>query len=459
MTTKRFLILPAALAVAFSLYAAEETTPQFRGVVRRIDIAVKRVAPSVVREELVFQEGDELTAEKMDESRKNLHRLGLLKSLEMDAKWDQALNGYRVTVAADDGWFLLPMPMFGSRGGESFAALMLMERNYFRRAEGIMLFGSRSQGRDSAMASYSLPHLNILGGVFRSKVDEYQYADGGYNSKQFEDDLEREDPGDFGTYTNHYVKETSKEYFMLGGRASSWLRVSGGLAFSSVTYRDAEVSDPGDAGDMNAWVLSLDLGKEGRGDPATQGGFVGAFGRMFGLGMAGVKDSLSPLPKSETVRSLHLSLEKGETWLGSDAAYAKIMLTAGQATLFRDRSMLTLSLKDGWGDDLPPSQQWSTGQRGILTGVYAREYRGDSIAAASAVFTQPFFRNAIGTLNTEVFGDYAACRADGEQREKEGVGFNLVYRFWRVPLPFGGGATYSFDDRNWQISFAVGGMF
>jgi len=42
---------------------------------------------------------------------------------------------------------------------------------------------------------------------------------------------------------------------------------------------------------------------------------------------------------------------------------------------------------------------------------------------------------------------------------KQGVCFNVVYRFWRFPLPMGGGLTYSLDDDNWQVSFAIGGMF
>jgi len=438
---------------------AETNAPLRPGTVREIAVVARRVDPDVIRRELAFREGDELTEEKVEESRKNLHQLGLLKTLDVEATWDDALGGYKVTVKADDGWFFLPMPMAGSRGGESFAGLMLMERNFFRQSEGLMLFGSYSEGRTSAMGSLFLPHVFLMGGLEQSLLDEYEYADGGYNSKQFDSDWESEAAEDFGAITNRYKRDINKVYIFGGGRIVPWLRATMGLSLSQVEYNEVESSDPGDTGDLNAWSLSLNLGKEGRGDAGSQGGFFGSFGRIFGLGMAGVKDSLRPLPKSETTRALLGSVERGEEWLGSDFEYTKLMLNASQVTLFRNRSMLSLSVKSGWGNDLPASQRLSTSQRGLLAGVYAREYRGDGIAAGSAVFTRPFFRSMIGVLNAEVFGDYAVCWAEGGEWKKEGIGFNVAYRFWRFPLPLGSGITYSFDDDNWQYSWAVGGMF
>jgi hypothetical protein len=93
----------------------------------------------------------------------------------------------------------------------------------------------------------------------------------------------------------------------------------------------------------------------------------------------------------------------------------------------------------------------------MLYGAYAREYRGDRIAAATASYMRPFFRNMLGLLTAEVFADSARCWSRGDARDKQGVGFGAVYRFWRFPLPFGGSAAYSLDDRNWQFMFAVGG--
>ena len=458
----RFSVWIAALGLAIPLRAVGEATnaPPRPGVVKQIDVVVTRVDPSVIRKELAFKEGEELTPAKLDESRKNLNKLNLLRSLEIEQKWDDTLNGYRVTVKANDGWFFLPLPMFGSRGGETFAALMLMEQNFFRRSEGITVVGAYSEGRYAGMLNFFIPHFSVMGGLQESVIDEYQYTDGAVNTKQFDDDAERERPEDFGTITNRYEKTENKVFARAGNRLTPWLRASAGVSFSSVRFDDGEPALPGGEGDFNSWTLSLNLGKEGRGDPAGQGGGgLGGFGRIFGLGMAGVKDSQKPLPEIEMSPSLHLSLERAETWLGSDEPFTKASVAAGYLTLFRDRSALSVSAKGGWGDDLPASQKLSTGQRGFLAGVYAREYRGDSVAAASATYTRSFFRNMVGVLTTQVFGDYAVCWDGDEQGEKQGVGFNLAYRFWRFPLPLGSGATYSFDDENWQLSFAVGGMF
>ena len=300
--------------------------------------------------------------------------------------------------------------------------------------------------------------MNATGGIQQSDLDEFEYADGGFNAKQF-DERGNESPGDFGTVTNSYTRDARRIFLNAGVRVNPWLRAQAGLSHSSVRYHDPEFSVPPDEGDYNAWLLTMRLGREGRVDPATQAGAFGAMGRIFGLGMAGVKESLTPLPSAERSANLQLSVERAQTWLGSDAEFTKVMLTADQATLFRYRSTLRFSLKGAWGDDLPASQQLATGQRGIMTGVYAREFRGDTLAAGSAVFTQPSFRNMVGFLTTEVFGDYAWCAAGDEQWRKEGAGFNLFYRFWRFPLPLGGGLTYCFDDSDWQFSFAVGGMF
>lgn len=465
-STRLCALLSVALAWALVSFApparaadADGTPAPTNAVVRQIIIITHRVNPSVIRKELAFREGEPFSAAAADKSRQNLHRLGLLKELEIDPQWDPALDGYKVTVRADDGWFLLPMPMIGSRGGESFAALMLVERNYFRRGEGLMAFASRSDVGSMAMTAFFMPRWSLMAGGQRLSSDKYQYADGAFNAKQFEDDPKGEEAGDFGVISNRYAEDMDKLYVFGSGRVSPRLQASAGFSHSAVSYHDPEYLAPDDTGDYNAWTLSLTMGPEGRGDPAMQMGALGAFGRTFGLGMAGVKEGLKPLPSIESSHRAQIALEGAETWLGSESSYTKGIAGVNQATIFRDRSVLSLNVKVAGGQDLPPSQKVSTSQRGLLTGVYAREYRGDSLAASSASYSHPFFRNILGMLNAEAFGDYAVCWDGDRNWQKEGAGFNLVYRFWRFPLPFGGGATYSFDDSNWQFSFAVGGMF
>jgi len=113
----------------------------------------------------------------------------------------------------------------------------------------------------------------------------------------------------------------------------------------------------------------------------------------------------------------------------------------------------------GIGDDLPESQRFATNRMNGLKGVYAREYRGDSIAVATAEYSYPLLRNNVGGLIGKGFLDLAICRQDNKQWERQGVGMEVAYKFWRFPLPLGIGITYSFDDRNLQYTLAMGGMF
>ncbi|MDZ4199681.1 MAG: POTRA domain-containing protein [Kiritimatiellia bacterium] len=447
------------MLIGTAAFAGEEVAEVRPGVIREIRVEAKRTDPKVILNELTFSTGETLRQTDLDESRQNLLRLGLFRNLDLETEWEEAQDGYRVTVRADDGWFILPIPMFGSRGGDSFAALMLMERNYFRRSEGMMLWGSHSAGQSSGMLLITLPGFHALGGMAETRLNQYEYDDGAFNAKVFHDDAEGQRPEDFGTVTNQYRRLVRRTYGEAGGRVSPWLRLSGGLSFSSVAYDRIQIQDPGDSGDLNAWNLTLEIGREGRGDPALQGGAFGSFGRIFGLGMAGVKESLKPLSRMETARIIRLMMERGEPGLGSDEEYTKGLAGVDQAVLFRNRSMLSISLKGAAGDRLPPSQLWATGQRGLLKGLYAREYRGESLVAGSVSWNQPFLRNRIGLMTAEVFGDYALCRNDGNSHEQSGIGLTLTYRFWRFPLPLGGGATYSFEDDNWQYSIAVGGLF
>jgi outer membrane protein assembly factor BamA len=429
-------------------------------LVRGIEIVTSRVSPAVVRRELIFREGEPLTGEKIEESRANLHRLGLFKTLELNSEWDAALEGYRVTVRGEDGWFIMPGGMLGSRGGEPFGALGLVERNYLRQGEGLALFGMLTETRRSGWASFSLPRCRVGAGGSDSRGTEHEYDDGAFSARQIGGDLFGGEADDYGTVTNRFRKHIRQTVVLTSARWGQWLRPGLSVTATDVEYRpdeDEGVGVPADAGDYVTWTVSLGMGRDGRVEPASQGGLV-ALSRVFGLGMAAVKDSLTPLPAVETRLTGLVSLEHAEPGWGSDDAFTKAMGTATLSTLFRDRSQLLVSVKGGWGDEPPPSQRLGTAQRGLLTGVYAREYRGDNLAAATVSYTKPVLRNMLGILNVEAFGDAAWCWTSDDQWEQRGLGLNLVYRFWRFPLPLGGGATYSFDDGSWQYSFAIGRM-
>ena len=124
MMSKR-LVLPVLFLLFLAFSAGAETEPTLGGIIRKIEIKGNRVRESVIRKELTFTEGDRISEAAIEKSKENLYKLGLFKTLEIEQVWDETLDGVKVTVNANDGWYLLPWPMFGSYGGDLFASCLL----------------------------------------------------------------------------------------------------------------------------------------------------------------------------------------------------------------------------------------------------------------------------------------------------------------------------------------------
>ena len=184
MSKQSVLLVLFLLFVAFS--AGAETEPPSGGIIRKIEIKGNRVRESVIRKELTFTEGDRISEEAIEKSKENLYKLGLFKTLEIEQVWDETLDGVKVTVNANDGWHVLPWPMLGSRGGNTFAALMVTEKNLLKWGEGITLWGMSDQESWSAIGSVYLPNIYMIGGIMQTDRTEYLYADGAYNTKDFD---------------------------------------------------------------------------------------------------------------------------------------------------------------------------------------------------------------------------------------------------------------------------------
>ncbi|MEW6184185.1 MAG: hypothetical protein AB1585_00430, partial [Thermodesulfobacteriota bacterium] len=235
-------------------------------------------------------------------------------------------------------------------------------------------------------------------------------------------------------------------------------KLYGGITSSQVDYRDRTLSSEKENGQFNSLVFSIGYGKAVR----TLGGYdsgAGGLGRIFGMGMAGLEESLKPLPKIETSWGVLLTIERGDELLGSDRNFTKATAQLKHNTVFRNRGHLEAALNGAVGSDLPESRRFATNRLNGLKGVYAREYRGESLAVATAEYSYPLFQNRVGGLIGKGFMDLALCRQDQKEWGRQGVGLEVSYRFWRFPLPLGLGITYSFDDRNWQYSAAMGGVF
>ncbi len=436
---------------------ADESTSFETGVVRRIVIETTRVRESVVRRELTFAEGDQLTEEAIRQSRRNLYRLNLFKTLDIDLVEDPETGMTDVEITGEDGWFILPWPMAGSRGGTRYAMLTLMQFNYFRRAEGIALMGMMRDDEMSGLFAFTSPDFSIMIGSFTASRREFAYRDGGFSVKDFEGAADGEKAADFGEVTNDYERETRHDNLRLSFPAGPQLRLSVGGSLVDVKYEDA--TQPERMDDERSRILSLSAQYGERDDAAPSEAMIGMFGRIFGLGMAAVEDEMQGTRATRTRWAGRVSLDYAPEWLGSHQEYVKLGGRVDRQTRFRDRSRLSFFAQCAWASAAPPGQLPATNREYGLRGVYAREYRGDTLVSGGISYQRPLWVTRIGSLSASGFGEYAIAWFDGGHGAKEGVGLSLAYRFWRFPFPLGVGYTYSLDDQNWQYSFAMGGMF
>ncbi len=437
--------------------AAERTGADPTNRIARISVRTDRVRESVIRRELAFCEGDVLVPEAIEESKRNLFRLNLLKTLAIEPEWDEALQGLHVRVEAEDGWFALPWPMAGSRGGSRYVSLTLMQLNFFRHAESMVLMGMLQDDEWSGLVAFSHPRYALMAGLFSSSRTEYAYADGAFSVKDFDGSAERERAEDFGEIVRAYDKTLDSAHlhalFPLG---DDW-RVSLGVKEIKARYGVVAPFDVPEPETLRALTMALFWGRAG----AQVGGegFVGMFGRIFGLGMAEAHDATRPLLATRTTWGGRAMLEFADSALGSDEDFVKAGLAAHRHTRFRNRDSLRFYAQAGWGERLPASQALTTGRESGMRGVYAREYRGDRSGVVGAAWNGTLWRDRVGQVGVNAFAEAGSVWQNGTRGDKQGLGAGLNYRFWRFPFPLGAGYTYSLDDRNGQISFAMGGMF
>ncbi|MEW6558485.1 MAG: POTRA domain-containing protein, partial [Elusimicrobiota bacterium] len=287
-------ILTLVIILSFFFFAMELNIFAIdKEVIKEIKITGNRVKESIIRKALVFKEGDILNQEDIEKSKKNLFRLKLFKSLEIKKEWVEESNGIRIIINVEDGWFIAPMPMI-MQGGERSLGLMLMEQNIFRNAENIMLMGINQQAGLSGMANINLYNcFSFSFSGLRFSTEEYLYKDGAYNAKQFIKDNEGkfiEDPEEYGEINNQYEKELYQLNLSIGLPLSKKMGCSVSYISNNIKYSNALVSLPADNGKINSLLLSVGFGERDPEEEFLKGDITSGIGRIFGLGMAEIKD-------------------------------------------------------------------------------------------------------------------------------------------------------------------------
>jgi hypothetical protein len=380
----------------------------------------------------------------------------LFKSVAIQSRYDASLGGVDVAIEAKDGWFILPLPFYAGGGGGNRMSLMLMERNFFRRAESIFAFTSFNSEGWRTMGGASVFGWSWVGSYQKRDFIERSYADGGVNAASASRaSSDEKDPERLGVIDNSYSKRI--EGWSLGSSYRPVNRLRTGLSFESerVGYANGLSIVPGDSGAQNRLTADLAFGQDarGRGEGSSE-----IFGALFGLGLADVDERIRSIPLVHRWGG-DVAVSQGVKFLGSDFEFTRAVSGLSYSLEFPGRHRLSAGVHAAHGDALPLSQSVATGRMLGMKGNYSREFRGKTGAGSSVSFAYMFRKSRRGVFAGEVFAESGTVWEGSNQRTQAGAGWSLYYRFWRFPLPLGLSYTYSFKDRDPQVSFAIGGSF
>ncbi len=423
-----------------------------------ISFSGNRTAESTLRAAIPVKEGDILTERSLEDTYNALYSMRLFKSVVISTS--PAGDGLAdMQIAAKDGWYLIPMPFAVSGQGGNSAGLFLVSRNVFKKAESVAVSGATGGAGEAATVFFEKDGRSLAVMHSERSAEEGFYTDGAYSSAQ---NMRRSDGtgaydflSEFGALDSVYKRRkqsnTVSAGFPLARRAG--IPVLGarlGYNGEKNTYGDGLKERHGGG---RAASVSLELNAGGSGEKMAD------LGVIFGLGLADLDKRIQKRTKAENNWSGSLNITNAGSWTGSDHAFSKTAVSVENSTVWGRANRFSLRGSAALSAKAPESQLFATGRETGLMGQYAREFRAPRITSFGASFAKPLFTSRRGILQASVFAETAFDPADYSATAQKGAGFSLFYRFWRFPLPLGFSQTYSFRDRNMQMSAAIGGRF
>ncbi|MFA6434914.1 MAG: hypothetical protein WCW52_09485 [Elusimicrobiales bacterium] len=450
-----FLALPWFILRAGAQTAQVSTAPVR---IEKIVFRGNRTVEKLLRGHLPFSEGDPLGPSALKDARTGLWDMRQFKQVEVSSCAVPGGNA-EIDITVADGWYLVPFPFFSGGSGGGRGGLVLFAKNVFKRAESIMASAASGSAGSSYALALRLERLSFGAAVRRREATERQYADGAFSaSSGFGSPPDAREPSRYGEISDSYKKTTeettlSMGFPLTGGPAGgAGLSAAFGWEAARLAYSAPAPVLPADAGRQGQAFISLRSGRAGA-------GAAEAIGALFGFGLADMERRLAPLPVHSFTSGAEVSYHKGAAWTGSDFNYGYFLAQWESTLTWGTHRSLSLRLAGGNGSGLPPNRLPATGRVTGLSGNYAREFRGNSAAGASLIYSHPFRITRRGLWQGALFAETARAWAGQAAGVKTGAGASFWYKFWRFPLPLGFSYTYSFDDRDSQLSAALGGRF
>ena len=443
-------------------------------IISRVIVAGNRTDLSVLESRIALKEGRPFHQGDLEWTRRGLYAMRLFKRVEIEPRLN-ASGGVDVSILAEDGWYVLPLPFVFAGGGGSGASLMLMERNYFRRAESIYAAESVNSAGESTRVGGSYERWSGGASYGRYSYTQYGYSNGSFNTESFlESSKNLNNPSQYGVVVSSFDRTVQSGSVSAQYALSPRWRAGLGFTESLVGYSQQSGFAPNDAGRQN-WVEGR-LGWSGlvrgeRGDfglsavptPWSTGGgaMTDLVGSIFGLGLADVGERIRPLSAARLRLGAEATADVANSAMGSDFDFTKWTARGSAALEFAQRHTLSLQVTGSKGFELPFSQGIPTSGALGMRGTYIREFFGTEGVGASLAGSYLLHQSRRGVLSMDAFVESATVSGGsfGGCGTQNGVGGGFHYTFWRFPLPLGLGYTYSLTDRDGQISFAAGGRF
>ena len=435
-------------------------------VINRIFFTGNRTKERLLRRRLPFTEGDILNSSSLDAARVALYDMHQFKKVEISSGV-ASTGGADVFIRIEDGWYAIPFPYFGVGSGGHGGGMFLAVKNLFGESEFLTLYGASGQAGARGGLNVNWEGWSMGGSFERRDYTERQYADGAYSSATgLRDPADQNNPGRFGTVVDSYDKRAlianasigvpilrRRDYAPKLGAEAGWQK-------ELLSYSNPIPAMPGDAGRQGQIFVGLRYTVSMGGASGGGGGGMGdALGAIFGYGLADLDRRIKPLAQARLDSTARLTYYRGERWTGSDFSYSYELMRLDSTYTWGAHRSLNVRLAGGHGDGLPTNRLLATGGETGLQGSYAREFRGDSGTGASLAYSQPFRTTRRGVWQGTIFVEGARAWYNRQPKDKAGVGASFWYKFWRFPLPLGISYTYSLDDKDSQVSAALGGRF
>ncbi|MFA6582837.1 MAG: hypothetical protein WCS77_00955 [Elusimicrobiaceae bacterium] len=452
--TIRYFIAATVFCFAFIpmrvIYAQGE---ELEGkVITAINITSKHTsAEEISARVLELKKGGIWTADAEAKVKKRLHEMGVFRKLEVKSRYDESSHGVVVDINADDGWYIVPLPLFTSGASGSGFSLMLIEGNMIHRAETLFLRGTTATNTRSATAAIAKGDWIVALEGVSDNYTENQYADGAYNTLGASPDAAK-----VGQPVNWYTRRSEQERVSVSRKLNDNHKLGVSFSMAKFVIKDALIPTPDEPGRHNMLGLNYTYTHEGNGGISQQGGGMGV---VLGLGLSDLDERVQSRKNTGNLQVLEFKGMKAGPFVDSEYDYSILQATWRGVWEFREHDKLAFRVSGTKGWSLPFTQLIPTGPNVGLRGQYRREWRGDKGIGGTASFSHFLSRSKRGILAVESFAESAWVWNGNSRYNQSGAGINLYYQFWRFPLPLGLGYTWSFADKDWVISMSAGFPF